>query len=138
MGKRTLNPEGLPVPKGSYFQVAVADPGRIVAIAGQTASDAEGNVVGVGDIREQTRYALGKIRSGVEAVGGGVEDIVAVTVYVTDARYYPDVNETRREVFGPSFPTSTMVQVVSLARPELLVEINALAVVPESSLRADG
>ena len=135
MGKQTMNPEGMPVPRGSYYTVAVADPGRIVAISGQTASDAEGNVVGVGDIREQTRATLTKIRLAVEAVGGGIEDIVALTVYITDARFYADVNETRREVFGPSFPTSTMVQVVALARPELLIEINALAVVPESSLK---
>ncbi len=135
MGKRTSNPDGMPVPRGSYFQVAVADPGRVVAIAGQTASEADGSIVGIGDIRAQTKHALDKIRIGVESVGGGIEDVVQVTVYITDARFYSDVNETRREVFGPSFPTSTMVQVVSLARPELLVEINALAVVPESSLK---
>ena len=135
MGKKAMNPGGLPVPRGSYHQVAVADPGRIVAIAGQTASDAEGNVVGGSDIRAQTRAVLEKLRNGVEAAGGTVDDIVAVTVFITDARFYSDVNEVRREVFGPNFPTSTMVNVSSLARPELLVEINALAVVPESSLR---
>ena len=135
MGKKAMNPDGLPVPRGSYHQVAVADPGRIVAIAGQTASDAEGNVVGGSDIRAQTRAVLEKLRNGGEAAGGTVDDIVAVTVFITDARFYSDVNEVRREVFGSNFPTSTMVNVSSLARPELLVEINALAVVPESSLR---
>ena len=134
MAKKTLNPDGMPVPRGSYYQVAVADPGRIVAIAGQTASEADGTIVGIGDIRAQTRQALAKIQRGVEAVGGGIEDVIAVTVYITDARFYSDVNETRREMFGPSFPTSTMVNVSSLARPELLVEINAIAVVPESKL----
>ena len=136
MAKRALNPDGLPIPRGSYVQVAVADPGRVVAIAGQTAGDAEGNVVGIGDIREQTREVLGKLRRGVEAVGGTVDDIVAVTVFITDARFYADVNEVRREVFGTNFPTSAMVNITSLARPELLVEMNALAVVPEASLRA--
>ena len=118
------------------MQVAVADPGRVVAIAGQTAGDSEGNVVGIGDIREQTREVLGKLRRGVEAVGGTVDDIVAATVFITDARFYADVNEVRREVFGANFPTSAMVNVTSLARPDLLVEMNALAVVPEASLLA--
>ena len=104
MAKRALNPDGLPIPRGSYVQVAVADPGRVVAIAGQTAGDAEGNVIGIGDIREQTREVLGKLRRGVEAVGGTVDDIVAVTVFITDARFYADVNEVRREVFGANFP----------------------------------
>ena len=136
MGKRTLNPEGLPVPRGSYYQVAIADPGRIVAIAGQTAGDAEGNVVGVGDIRAQTAQVLAKLRRAVEAAGGSVDDIVTVTVFITDARYYADVNDVRREVFGSNFPVSTMVQVTSLARPQLLIEINALAVVPEAAVRS--
>jgi enamine deaminase RidA (YjgF/YER057c/UK114 family) len=134
MSKKTLNPEGLPVPRGSYFQVAVSDPGRIVTIAGQTASGIDGEIVGVGDIKVQVREVLRKIQVGVESVGGKIEDIVTCTVYITDARFYSDVNETRREVFGPSFPASTMVQVVSLARPGLLVEINATAVVPEANL----
>ena len=129
MGKTTHNPQGLPTPRGSYSQVAVAASGRWVFIAGQTASDPDGNVVGVGDIRAQARRTLEKLILGVEAVGGSVDDIVAMTVFITDARFYSDVNEARRELFGSNFPTSTMVQVSSLARPELLVEMNAVAVV---------
>jgi 2-iminobutanoate/2-iminopropanoate deaminase len=130
MGKTTLNPEGLPVPRGSYSLVAVAQPGRMVFIAGQTASDPEGNVVGVGDVRAQTRYIIQKIQRAVEAVGGTINDVVAMNVFTTDVRYHRDINETRREVLGSNFPTSTMVQVVALARPELLLEINAIAIIP--------
>ena len=61
MGKTIMNPEGLPVPRGSYSLVAVAQPGRMVFIAGQTASDPQGNVVGIGDVRAQTRYVIEKI-----------------------------------------------------------------------------
>ncbi|HYT53309.1 MAG TPA: Rid family hydrolase, partial [Verrucomicrobiae bacterium] len=67
MGKTTMNPEGLPVPRGSYSLVAVAQPGRMVFIAGQTASDPQGNVVGIGDVRAQTRYVIEKIQRAVEA-----------------------------------------------------------------------
>jgi enamine deaminase RidA (YjgF/YER057c/UK114 family) len=129
MSKTTLNPEGLPVPRGSYSLVNIAQPGRMVFIAGQTASDHDGKVVGVGDAKEQTRFVLGNIRRAVEAAGGTMNDIVAMHVFSTDVRYHRDINETRREILGTNFPTSTMVQVVALARPELLVEINAIAVV---------
>ena len=124
-----MNPDGLPVPRGSYSLVNIAQPGRMVFIAGQTASDPEGNVVGVGDARTQTRYVLGKIKRAVEAAGGTINDVVAMSVFTTDVRYHRDINETRREVLGSNFPTSTMVQIVALARPELILEINATAVI---------
>ena len=129
MAKTTLNPDGLPVPRGSYSLVNIAQPGRMVFIAGQTASDTAGNVVGVGDARAQTRFVLGKIQRAVEAAGGTMNDVVAMSVFTTDVRYHRDINETRREVLARYFPTSTMVQVVALARPELLLEINAIAVI---------
>ena len=129
MAKTALNPEGLPVPRGSYSLVNIAQPGRMVFIAGQTASDHEGKVVGVGDAKTQTRFILGKIQRAVKAAGGTMNDVVALNVFTTDVRNHRDVNETRREVLGSNFPTSTMVQVVALARPELLLEINATAVI---------
>jgi len=130
MAKTTLNPEGLPAPRGSYNLVNIAQPGRMVFIAGQTASDHEGKVVGVGDAKEQTRFILGKIKRAVEAAGGTMNDVVAMSIFTTEVKNHRDINETRREVLGGNFPTSTMVQVVALARPELLLEINATAVVP--------
>ena len=135
MAKKTLNPEGMPVPRGSYSQVVISKPGRVVFIAGNTASDPSGNVTGLADVRAQTRYILEKIKMGVEAAGGTLEDIVCMNVFSTDARYHSQINEVRKEFLGREFPTSTMVQVVALARPELLVEINAIAVVPESAVR---
>jgi enamine deaminase RidA (YjgF/YER057c/UK114 family) len=129
MAKQTLNPEGLPTPRGSYSLVNVAQPGRMVFIAGQTASDPAGNVVGIADARAQTRYILEKIKRAVESAGGTMDDVVAMSVFTTDVRYHRDINEVRREVLGGNFPTSTMVQVVALARPELLLEINATAVI---------
>jgi enamine deaminase RidA (YjgF/YER057c/UK114 family) len=129
MAKTTLNPQGLPTPRGSYSLINIAQPGRMVFVAGQTASDHQGNVVGVADVRAQTHYILEKIKRAVEAAGGTLNDVVAMNVFTTDVRYHRDINEVRREVLGENFPTSTMVQVVALARPELLLEINATAVV---------
>lgn len=129
MAKTAFNPDGLPVPRGSYSLVNIAQPGRMVFIAGQTASDHDGQVVGVGDAKAQTRFILGKIQHAVEAAGGTIHDVVALNVFTTDVHHHRDINETRREVLGSNFPTSTMVQVVALARPELLLEINAIAVI---------
>jgi len=129
MAKTTMNPQGLSTPRGSYSLVNIAQPGRMVFVAGQTASDPQGNVVGIADARAQTRYILEKIKRAVEAAGGTINDVVALSVFTTDVRYHRDINEVRREVLGANFPTSTMVQVVALARPELLLEINATAVI---------
>ena len=130
MGKTAFNPDGLPAPRGSYSLVNIAQPGRMVFIAGQTASDHEGKIVGVGDAKAQTRFILGKIQRAIEAAGGTMSDVVALNVFNTDVRNHREINETRREVLGTNFPTSTMVQVVALARPELPLEINAIAVIP--------
>src|SRR4029434_2664725 len=123
MGKTTMNPEGLPVPRGSYSLVNIAQPGRMVFIAGQTASDPQGNVVGIGDVRAQTRYVIAKIQRAVDADGGTISDVVAMSIFTTDVRYHRDINEVRREVLGSNFPTSTMVQVVALPPPQLTWEI---------------
>ena len=129
MAKERLYPKGMWRPSGSYSQVVISEPGRMVLVAGQVAIDEEGNTIGIGDVRAQAKQALKNVITGVEAAGGTKSDIVTMSVFTTDARYHPDVNAVRREVFGSDFPASTMVQVVALTRPELLIEINATAVI---------
>jgi 2-iminobutanoate/2-iminopropanoate deaminase len=129
MPKERLYPKGMWRPSGSYSQVVITEPGRMVFVAGQVAMDEEGKTIGIGDVRAQAKQALENLITAVEAAGGTKSDIVSMSVFTTDARYHPDVNAVRREVFGSDFPTSTMVQVVALARPELLIEINATAVI---------
>jgi enamine deaminase RidA (YjgF/YER057c/UK114 family) len=94
------------------------------------ALDDEGKVVGAGDIRAQTRQVFENIKRAVEAAGGTLNDIVSMTVYTTDAKFSPQVSEVRRQVFGSNLPASTQVQVAALMRPELLIEINAIAILP--------
>jgi 2-iminobutanoate/2-iminopropanoate deaminase len=130
MAKERLYPKGMLKPRGSYAQVVTSDPGRMIFTAGQVALDDEGKVVGVGDIRAQTRQVFENIKRAVEAAGGTLNDIVSTTVYTTDARFSPAVSEIRREIFGSDLPASTQVQVAALMRPELLIEINAIAILP--------
>jgi enamine deaminase RidA (YjgF/YER057c/UK114 family) len=102
----------------------------MVFTAGQVALDEKGKVIGVGDITAQTRQVFENIKRAVEAAGGTLNDVVSMTVFTTDARFSPAVSEVRRQIFGSNLPASTQVQVASLMRPELLIEINAIAILP--------
>jgi reactive intermediate/imine deaminase len=103
--------------------------GNTIYVAGQLPYDKDGNLVGVGDIRAQTRRVLGNIRKIVEAGGGTMDHVVKVTVFVTDVRYREAYGEVRSEFFGPNPPASTLVQISNLAIPDALIEIEAVAVI---------
>lgn len=107
--------------------------GNLLFIAGQVALDREGNVVGVGDARAQTRQALENLKAMVEAGGGTLDDVVRLTVFVTDMRLFPQVQEVRAEYFSQAPPASTSIEVSALVRPELVVEIDAIAVIPDQA-----
>jgi enamine deaminase RidA (YjgF/YER057c/UK114 family) len=125
-----INPGGLVTP-AVYSQVVVATGGRIVFVAGQVAWDAQGNVVGTGDMAAQARQAYRNVRIAVLAAGGTVADVAKLTTFVVG--YRPELRgviaEARAEVFGDHRPASTLVGVLALALPELLIEVEALAVV---------
>jgi 2-iminobutanoate/2-iminopropanoate deaminase len=86
-------------------------------------------VVGEGDIKLQTETVLEHVKTVVEEAGGGMEDIVKVTVFITDMGLYDDIHEVRRRYFEEPFPASSMVEVSALIDPRLLIEIEAVAVV---------
>ncbi|PZC49030.1 MAG: 2-iminobutanoate/2-iminopropanoate deaminase [Chloroflexi bacterium] len=92
--------------------------------------DKQGNIVGVGDIELQTRTTFENVRGILEAAGASMSDVVKMTVYVTDvADYMAKARHIRAEVFSPDFPSSTMIGVAALARPEFMVEVDAVAAV---------
>src|SRR5690606_31732590 len=102
--------------------------GNQLWIAGQVALR-DGWVVGEGDIRLQARTVFENLERVVTAAGGTLDDIVETTTYMTDRAYSPVINEVRGEFFrGPVKPTSTLLVIAGLARPELLVEVSAVAV----------
>ena len=130
MPKQAFNPAGVPAPAGAYSQVAVVPAGRLAFIAGQVAIDRDGQIVGAGDVKAQTRQTLENLKAAVAAVGAGVEDIASVTVFVTDISQFAAVQEVRQEYFSGELPASTLVEVSRLAHPDLLIEINAIASLP--------
>jgi 2-iminobutanoate/2-iminopropanoate deaminase len=100
----------------------------LLFIAGQIDYDAKGGCAHPGDFKAQAHAALAALKAQIEAGGGTLANIVKVTTYVTDMRYRADYGPIRGEFFGPKMPPHTMVGVASLAAPEFLIEIEAIAV----------
>lgn len=130
-----FNPEGLTQPD-AYRQVAVATGTRIVFISGQVARLADGTPVGAGDLAAQTDQALCNVATAIEGAGGTFADIAKITVYVVD--WTPEKMEAigqgamraaERAGIDP-IKASTLIGVTALAEPDLLVEIEAVAVLP--------
>jgi 2-iminobutanoate/2-iminopropanoate deaminase len=129
MTKRALNPEGLPAPVGPYSNVVTSAPGRLVFCAGQVALDANGDIVGAGDIAAQTRQVMENLRLGLEAADATFADVVRVVNYITDVDLFAQMAAVRKEYLVEPYPASTLVEVSALMYPELLIEIEAIAVV---------
>jgi len=131
MAKDAINPRGLPKPVGPYSNVVTSPPGKLVFVAGQVALDADGNVVGEGDVVAQTRQVMENIRLALEAAGATFDDVVKITNYITDVNEFSKMAAVRREYLREPHPASTLIEVQALMFPELLIEIEATAVVPE-------
>jgi enamine deaminase RidA (YjgF/YER057c/UK114 family) len=103
-----------------------------VWISGQVSQDKDGKVVHKGDFPAQARQALANLKAMVEAAGGTIHDLVKVNTYLTDLRYREELARIRAEFFPDGkLPASTLVGVAGLADPDMLLEIEAVAVIPE-------
>lgn len=131
MARTQITNPKLPAPMrgGAYSSGVEAPSGRTVYVSGQVAFDAEGKVIGEGDIKAQTETVLEHVKTVVEEAGGGMEDIVKVTVFITNMGLYDQIHEVRRRYFEEPFPASSMVEVSALIDPRLLIEIEAVAVI---------
>ncbi len=81
------------------------------------------------DFGTQTRNAFERLRANLAEAGGALEDVVTMTVFITDARYGDEFKEIRKGLFAKGYPASALITVAGLARPEMLVEVQAIAVV---------
>jgi enamine deaminase RidA (YjgF/YER057c/UK114 family) len=125
-----INPDDLTVPT-SYTQVVVATGSRLVFIAGQAADDAQGSLVGDGDIAVQARQAFANVGRALAAAGARPDQVTKLTIYVVHHRpeYLPIISDGRIASFGDHKPADTLVGVETLAEPGYLIEVDAIAVI---------
>ena len=129
---RFMNPSGL-AKSPRYSHVAEVTRGKLVFVSGQVAQDAGGNPVGAGDMKVQSKQVFENLKVALAAAGATEKDVVKLTSYVVDiAKNIDAYREARQDAWGnvPVPPTSTTVGVPALVRPEYLLEVEAIAVVP--------
>jgi reactive intermediate/imine deaminase len=129
--KRT-NPPTLSTPTGYTHVVEVSGPSKTIYISGQIALDRSGNVVGPGDMKAQAEQVFRNLEAALTAAGAKFTDVVKMNTYTTDISQIQAIRDVRGRYFAQATPASTLVQVVHLARPELLLEIEVVAAVPVS------
>lgn len=129
--KRFINPDTIAPPTG-YTHVVETRGSRTVYISGQIAVDAEGRIVGVDDMGAQAEQVFRNLQSALAAVGATFDDVVKFTYFLTDISLIQAVRNVRdRYVNTAQYPASTAVEVSRLFRPELLIEVEAVAVLQD-------
>ncbi|MEM5426282.1 RidA family protein [Paraburkholderia sp. BR14263] len=120
-------------PNGHFSQATTIEAsGKLVFISGMTARRPDGSIAGIGDVVTQTRQVCENLSAAVKAAGGSLDDICRVDVYVRNIEHFDRIHDVRREFFKAPLPASTMVEVSKLVSPEYLIEISAIAVLPNA------
>ena len=128
MPKKAIESDRVAKTKGPYVQGIEVTDAKLVYTSGVVARDAKGALMGIGDIRAQTRQCIENIRNIFEAAGGSLRDLVKVTVFLRPSADYAAMNEVRRELLtGIEFASSTVM--VGLNAPEALIEVEAVGAI---------
>jgi 2-iminobutanoate/2-iminopropanoate deaminase len=127
--KRT-NPPALSAPTGYTHIVEVTGPNKTIYISGQIAFDKEGKLIGAGDMKAQAEQVFKNLETALTAAGAKFSDVVKMNSYITDMSKVQAVRDVRAIYFKDATPASTFVEVKGLVRPELLLEIEVVAVLP--------
>ncbi|MGE5145906.1 MAG: RidA family protein [Candidatus Eiseniibacteriota bacterium] len=114
-----------------FAQVVVAGGGRLAVLSGMVAYDTGRNLIGAGDHAAQLRQALRNVTAALAGVGATVENVILLRIYIVgyDVAQLPMLHEALREAFGAHHAANTLVGVAALARPGLLVEVEAMAMI---------
>lgn len=130
MTLRLINPDNLPTPP-TYTHVVVASGSNLVFVAGQEPEDKDGNLVGLGDLAVQAHQVFVNLGRALAAAGARPDQVARITIFVVRHRpeYLQVIEEARVALFGDHKPADTLVGVEALARPEYLIEVDAIAVI---------
>jgi len=112
-----------------YSAAVITDGGRIVWLAGQTATADDAGKSLASDFEGQTRQVFKMLNATLEKAGSKLADMVQMTVFVTDVRYGDRFTQIRREIFGDDFPGSALITITALANPDAKIEIQGFAVI---------
>ncbi len=126
MKKETIVSDKIFAAQGPHSNAVRA--GNLVFVAGQGARNEKGEIIGQGDITAQTEQVLKNVGALLEAAGASFDNVCMLKVYLTDMRHREAVGKVRRQFFREPFPASTSVQVASLALPEQMIMMEAIAV----------
>jgi len=133
MAKQQITTDQLRPPSGHFSQATVIEArGKLVFVSGMTARRPDGSIAGIGDVETQTRQVLENIKAAMQAAGGTLDDVCRVDVYIRNMEHFDVIHKVRREYFKPPLPASTMVEVTKMVSPDYLIEISAIAVIPDA------
>ena len=125
--KEVIQPQSLSDPRPRYSHGIVTQPGKLLFISGQTASDKNHNVVGKGDIEAQAKQVFENLQAVLKETGASLENLVMTTIYLTDNKYREGYNRVRNQYYKGTPPTSTLLVVKGLANPDYMIEIAGVA-----------
>jgi 2-iminobutanoate/2-iminopropanoate deaminase len=128
MTKQTIQSPDVATPVSPYSPALLVEGKRLLFMSGQIPEDAQGNLVGAGDFRAQAIQVFTNIEANLKAAGATWDNVVKLTVLVTDMANFAAYNEVRKQFLKAPYPASTMAAVKSLVLPEWLIEVEAIAV----------
>ena len=133
--RATINPEGVPAPIGAYSAVVQANCGRVAFLAGQVALNADGELVGAGDVAAQTKQVFHNLGKALEGIGASFSDVLEFTSYLVGRSSVQPFIQARSEIFpgmypNGDYPANTLLVIEGLVREDLLVEVKAVAALP--------
>ncbi len=120
---------GMKVAFCNAISVDLSEVKRLIWVSGQIALDENGKLIGKGDIGTQTEQCIKNVETALKKLGGSLDDVVQVTVFVKEMRGLKTIHEVRLKYFKEPYPTSTLVEVKGFVNPDALIEINAEAAV---------
>ena len=128
-----MNPESVASPGGNYSHAVRIETGDgiLLFVSGQVAFDPQGNLVGETDVARQTEQVFENLKAILEANGGTLGNVIKLSTFMTDIGRLTEMAEVRRRYVSDPPPASTTVQVAGLFRPEALIEVEAVAAIPD-------